>query len=128
MVCAPSLKNKTMKKLILILAAITLLSCEKEEPFKEYQLTVMVQNMLPEGINGQVPTGYSYTYIENGEEKTEIGQYVGNTFKMYWNNKQPLIISARTPNECDIEISVFLEFSDMKPWKYSRGYRYTIIE
>lgn len=114
-----------MKKLIIILSAIVLLGCEKEEQYQEYILNVFVKNEHTKGNSGVVPTGYSYTYLENGEYKTATGEYVGNAFEMYWNNKQPLFISARTPNDCDVTITVSIEG---KLWKEARGYKHCKID
>lgn len=114
-----------MKKLLIILAAITLLSCEKNElEYKEYNLIVYVGNTLKPGESGVFPKGFHYTYYENGEKISNYGEYVGTQFTMHWNNYQPLKIQANTENDCYVEIKVWREGIDLKePYRHVTGYK-----
>ena len=116
-----------MKKLILILTAITLLSCEKEEPFKEYKLIVMVQNELVSG-SGDSPKGYYFEYMENDSIISKQGKYVGESFWLHWNNTQPLYIKAESKQDCNIRISVYKYREDEKPWVDKVGYKTVKID
>ena len=59
-----------MKKLIIILFVIILIGCEKDE-YYESRLLITVVNTLPPGESGISPLGLSFTYLDNGDYKTQ---------------------------------------------------------
>lgn len=117
-----------MKKLILILALFSLLSCEKEKPFQEYELIVRISNTLPPGVNAQSPKCYTYEYLNRDVLMHGQGDYVGEGFKMHWNSNMQLYVKAES--EHWVQIKIWRDGIDNDgdhPWKYAKGYQVAII-
>lgn len=94
-----------MKKIILILAVITLLSCEKEKVLIpiEGELKIWVENKV---LNGAAPTGFEVEYKTNSVLTKDSFEYVGRYYVINYSTPDTLYFKASNNHECMINVIV----------------------
>lgn len=110
-----------MKAIIILLTAITLLSCEKEElkPING-DITVIVKNTIEIGTS---PKGFNVEYYENGVLIKDEFKYVGNPYRLEYSSSEPLRFKAYNEGH---NINIVIRYNDNYVFERN-GYKEIII-